>query len=146
MAAAVSGQAQSLQTDHQGSPTTVDCGNLSFFVVDRDGQLAVRVRDRDWAASKRVAPLSYFDYAPDWCITADWQVLSPVVSMEVPNVSGDLKRVEVGFKAVFSVGGQDVELLPMSVSEKEIFFVFRDRTSGKETYGAGRFLKVPACG
>ncbi len=136
------GQAQSLQTDHQGSPTTVDCGNLSFFVVDRDGQLAVRVRDRDWAASKRVASLSYFDYAPDWCITADWQVLSPVVSMEVPNVSGDLKRVEVGFKAVFSVGGQDFELRPMSVSEKEIFFVFRDRTSGKETYGAGRFLKV----
>ncbi len=25
-----------------------------------------------------------------------------------------------------------------------MFFVFRDRTSGRETYGAGRFLKVPA--
>ena len=42
------------------------------------------------------------------------------------------------------VAGQAVTLLPMAVSEKEVFFVFRDRTSGKETYGAGRFLKTPA--
>ena len=32
----------------------------------------------------------------------------------------------------------------MAVSDTEVFFVFRDRTSGRETYGAGRFLKVPA--
>lgn len=30
----------------------------------------------------------------------------------------------------------------MSVSDTEVFFVFRDRTSGKESYGAGRFLKA----
>jgi uncharacterized protein (DUF1684 family) len=35
----------------------------------------------------------------------------------------------------------------MAVGDDEIFFVFRDRTSGKETYGAGRFLKAnPAAG
>ncbi len=26
----------------------------------------------------------------------------------------------------------------------EVLFVFRDRSSGRETYGAGRFLKAPA--
>ena len=31
----------------------------------------------------------------------------------------------------------------MSVSDDEVFFVFRDRTSGKDSYGAGRFLKAP---
>jgi uncharacterized protein (DUF1684 family) len=30
----------------------------------------------------------------------------------------------------------------MSVSDSEVFFVFRDRSCGKETYGAGRFLKA----
>jgi uncharacterized protein (DUF1684 family) len=30
----------------------------------------------------------------------------------------------------------------MSVGDDEVFFVFRDRTSGKESYGAGRFLKA----
>jgi uncharacterized protein (DUF1684 family) len=48
----------------------------------------------------------------------------------------------VKHRAVFSVNGESVSLLPMSVGDDEVFFVFRDRTSGRETYGAGRFLKA----
>ncbi len=61
--------------------------------------------------------------------------------MEVPNVTGELQTVDVGFKAVFEYSGTLIELLPMSVKD-DVFFVFRDRTSGRETYGAGRFLKA----
>ncbi|MBL0351409.1 MAG: DUF1684 domain-containing protein [Dechloromonas sp.] len=32
----------------------------------------------------------------------------------------------------------------MSVSDKEVFFAFRDASRGRETYGAGCFLKAPA--
>jgi uncharacterized protein len=133
-----------LQTDIAGNPTTVDLGNLSFFIVDRDGHLAARLRDRDWAAGKPFAGLDYFDFDPAWRIVAEWQALSPSLRMEVHNVSGELKTVDVAHQAVFQAAGQTVILLPMSVNDKEVFFVFRDRTSGKETYGAGRFLKVPA--
>lgn len=140
----VGGEARELQTDAAGQPSTVDHENWSFFIVDRDGHLAVRLRDRDWAAGKPFAGLDYFDFDPSWRITAEWQVLSPPLRMEVHNVSGELKTVDVAHRAVFDVAGQTVTLLPMSVNDMEVFFVFRDRTSGKETYGAGRFLKVPA--
>ncbi|MDP3638336.1 MAG: DUF1684 domain-containing protein [Azonexus sp.] len=133
-----------LDTDHLGKPTTVDCENLSFFVADRDSRLAVRVRDRNWAATRPFATLDYFPFDPAWQIEAEWQSISPPLRMEVPNVSGDLKAVDVAHKAVFSVAGETVVLLPMAVSDNEVFFVFRDRSSGKDTYGAGRFLKVPA--
>ena len=133
-----------LATDRLGKPTTVDCENLSFFVVDRDSRLAVRVRDRNWAASRPFAGLDYFPFDAAWQIEAAWQSLSPPLRLEVPNVSGDLKTVDVTHQAVFSVAGQSVTLLPMAVGEHEVFFVFRDRSSGRETYGAGRFLKVPA--
>ena len=138
------GEARELQTDIAGQPTVVDFQNWSFFLVDRESRIAARVRDRDWALSQPFKGLDYFDFDPAWQIEAEWQALSPPISMEVPNVSGDLKVVEVSHQAVFEVAGQSVTLLPMAVSEKEIFFVFRDRTSGKETYGAGRFLKTPA--
>jgi uncharacterized protein (DUF1684 family) len=138
----VDGAEQTLLTDALGAPTTIEHGNFSFFVVDREGQLAVRVRDRNWRSGQSVVPLRYFEPDPDWCLSADWISISPPLLMEVPNVSGDLKPVEVGYKAVFSVAGQRVELLPMSVGDDEVFFVFRDRTSGKESYGAGRFLKA----
>ena len=69
-------------------------------------------------------------------------MLYEVITMEVPNVSGELKQVTVGFQASFDLGGLRLALLPMAVSDDEVFFVFRDRTSGRETYGAGRFLKA----
>jgi uncharacterized protein (DUF1684 family) len=137
------GVGQEMQTDLRGPPSIVNFENLSLFVVDRDGQLAVRIRDRNWAAKTPFAGLDYFAFEPAWQIVAEWQAIDPPLSMEVPNVSGDLKAVSVAHRAVFEHAGQSVSLLPMSVSDDGVFFVFRDRTSGKETYGAGRFLKVP---
>jgi hypothetical protein len=138
----VGGEARELQTDIAGPPSVVDFENWSFFLVDRENRLAARLCDRNWAVSQPFAGLDYFDFDPAWQIEAEWQPLSPPIRMEVPNVSGDLKVVEVSQQAVFEVAGQMVTLLPMAVIDKEVFFVFRDRTSGKETYGAGRFLKA----
>lgn len=139
----VGGEPSALQTDHAGQPAAVDHENWSFFIVDREGQLAARLRDRAWAVSRPFAGVDCFDFDPAWQITAEWQPLSPPQQMEVPNVSGDLKTVEVSHQAVFEVAGQSVALLPMAVGATEVFFVFRDRSSGQESYGAGRFLKAP---
>lgn len=135
------GQEVELQTDLNGQASIVDYKNWSFFVVDRNNRLAARLRDRDWALKKPFNGLAYFAYDPAWRIEADWQDLAAPISMEVPNVAGELKTVMVAQRAVFEYAGQEVELLPMSVNGNEIFFVFRDRSSGKESYGAGRFLK-----
>lgn len=133
-----------LHSDREGLPTVVDWQNMSFFLVDRDNRLAVRVRDRDWASRSPFPGLDYFPFDPAWQINAAWQSFSAPRVMEVPNVSGEMKTVSVTHHAVFEIDGQVVNLLPMSISEKDIFFVFRDLSSGKETYGAGRFLRVPA--
>ncbi len=139
---AVDREEQGLETDRNGAPAAVHIEKLAFFIVEREGRLAARVRDLDWASQRAFVGLDYFPANADWVCEAQWQEISPVLVMEVPNVTGELKPVEVRHKAVFSVAGQAVELLPMSESDKEIFFVFRDRTSGKESYGAGRFLKT----
>jgi uncharacterized protein len=138
----VTGQGRPLQTDADGQPSMVEFENWAFFPVDRDGRLAARVRDPDWAKGRPFTGLSYFDFDPAWQILAEWQAISPPLKMEVPNVSGDLKVVEVAHRAVFVVDGKTVSLLPMAVGRDEVFFVFRDRTSGQDTYGAGRFLKA----
>lgn len=134
---------QVLLTDRSGPPSRVAIDSLEFFVIEREGRLAVRLRDRNWAAGQPPPTLSFYDYDPAWRVEALWQQMATPRSMEVPNVSGELKIVTVMHQAVFEMAGQEVRLLPMSVNDGEAFFVFRDRTSGKETYGAGRFLKVP---
>lgn len=138
------GEARALASDLLGRPDIVKHENWSFFVVDREGRLAVRLRDRAWAGEQEFAGLTYFPASTEWIVEAHWVALAEPKWMEVPNVSGDLKQVAVEFKAVFTIDGQVVELLPMSVTADGVFFVFRDRTSGRETYGAGRFLKSPS--
>ncbi len=138
----VTGEALELATDRDGVATVVDCSPWAFFVVEREGRLAARVRDRAWATRQTFSGVPVYDYDPAWVIDADWQVLPQPLAIEVPNVVGDLKPVVVTHQAVFEVAGERVTLLPMAVSEQDVFFVFRDRSSGRETYGAGRFLKV----
>lgn len=136
------GGEQVLDSDRDGRPTVVEFENWAFFAVEREGRIAIRVRDRQWAQHRPFAGIDCFAYDPAWAVDAEWQPLLPPRSMLVPNVTGDLTEVEVAFRALFTVGDTCVELLPMSVGEDEVFFVFRDRTSGRDTYGAGRFLKA----
>ena len=44
--------------------------------------------------------------------------------------------------AVFQLHGKEYRLRPYleTADAKELFYVFRDETAAKETYGAGRFL------
>lgn len=136
-----------LATDRQGNPTIIEAGSLAIFVIEREGRLAARVRDRDWAARRAFVPPAMYAYAPQWRIEARWELLPAPVEIEVPNVTGELKKVRVSRQAVFAREGQTVALLPVSVDGGAAFFVFRDRTSGRQTYGAGRFLKArPARG
>jgi uncharacterized protein (DUF1684 family) len=137
------GGRRQLFSDRDGAPSEIAFGSLVLIVIERDGRLAVRLRDRNWAASRTPPRLDYFPYDPAWCIEAQWQALSPPLAMEVPNVSGDLATVLVTHQASFARDGVPVTLLPMAVGDREVFFVFRDRTSGSATYGAGRFLKAP---
>lgn len=138
----VDGPPQLLQTDRDGQPSTVNAGRYAFFIVERQGRLAARVRDLRWAEKTAPLQLDYYPEDPAWRIEARWEALVPPLAMEVPNVSGELQTVEVSHRAVFEHAGATVSLLPMSVGDKEVFFVFRDRTSGRDTYGAGRFLKA----
>lgn len=131
-----------LETDRDGRPTWVCCGDLAFFIMEREGRLAVRLRDRGWASRRHFAGLEYFPFDPAWRIEARWESLDPPQVMEVPNVTGNIKEVTVGWQAVFEVAGQAVALLPMEVGADGVFFILRDGTSGRLTYGAGRFLKT----
>ena len=134
---------QILFSDRKGHPSRVAVGALEFFVIEREGRLAARLRNCNWAAGRMLPLLDVYDYDPAWRIEALWQPLAVPQRMEVPTVAGDLKIADVTHRAVFEMAGETIGLLPVSVDDAGVFFVFRDRSSGRETYGAGRFLKVP---
>lgn len=133
-----------LRTDAAGesSASRVSWAEWSFFVIERDSRPAVRLRNLAWREKRSFDGVECYPFDPDWRIEADWEELAEPLTMEVPNVTGELKSVKVTQRAVFTRAGVEHVLLPLDVGDNGVFFVFRDATSGKETYGAGRFLRA----
>jgi hypothetical protein len=131
------------------APTTVRFGHASFYVIERDGRKALRVKDADAEARRDFSGIDYFPIDPSWRIEADWVPFVPAHDLQIGSVIGTIDTVKVPGKAVFHRDGHTLELLPYQEEPGgELFFVLADRTSGKQTYGAARFLyaALPADG
>jgi uncharacterized protein len=123
------------------APTKVAFGTASFYVIDREGRKALRVKDSAAATRQHFLGIDYFPIDPSWHIVADWVPFDPPHDLQMGSVIGTIDTVKVPGKAVFTRDGHTYELLPYQEEPGgELFFVLADRTSGHETYGAARFL------
>src|SRR5690606_13501956 len=102
----------------------------------------LRVKDTEAATRTGFLGIDYFPIDPSWRVTAKWVPFEPVHKLEIPNVLGDIDEMPVPGKAVFERDGKTFELLPVleEPGADSLFFILADRTSGKQTYGAARFL------
>ncbi len=93
------------------------------------------------------AGLSFFDYDPAWRVQAK---VEPVAQQELSIVHSDRKFTPVRrfAQAKFEVQGEELSLALYWLDSYGggIFLPFRDGTSGKETYGGGRYLLDTAKG
>ncbi|MGN2243665.1 DUF1684 domain-containing protein [Frateuria sp. GZRR33] len=128
---------------HAGAagPTLVRFGSASFYVIDRDGRKALRVKDPEAPTRAHFVGIDYFPIDPSWRIEANWVPFAPGHKLEIGSVIGTIEAVDVPGKAVFQRDGHTFELMPYQEEPGgELFFVIADRTSGKQTYGAARFF------
>lgn len=131
-----------LRDDSSPRPTIVSFGTAQFYLIDRDGKKALRVKDSAAPTRKNFVGIDYFPTNASWRVEAKWEAFNPPKELEVPNVLGNVEKYKVPGKAVFKHGGKEYEVQPVleTADAKELFLIFADKTSGKETYGAGRFL------
>lgn len=124
-----------------GRPVTVTCGTVSFFVIERGGRLALRVRDTESKRRREFAGIDYFPVDPTWRIEATWEPYPRPREVPIKNIIGQESKALVLGRAVLTRDGHTIALLPLQESPDEpLFFVISDLTSGEETYGAARFL------
>ncbi|MDQ7997805.1 MAG: DUF1684 domain-containing protein [Luteibacter sp.] len=126
-----------------GKATEVRFGSANFFVIARDGKKALRVKDEKAETRTHFVGLDYFPVDPSWRVEAEWVPFDPPHEIEIGSVLGTIDKEKVPGKAVFTRDGHTYELFPIQEEPDSLFFVFADRTSGKETYGAARFLDTP---
>ncbi len=129
-----------LATDKEGPPTRLATGSMVFYVIDRDGKLFMRVKDRKSEVLQSFQGVERFPVDVHWRLTARL-VPGPAI-LDVPNVLGHQAASASPGVLVFELDGQEYRLTPTGEPGESMFLVFGDDTNGKTTYAGGRFLVV----
>jgi uncharacterized protein (DUF1684 family) len=134
--------------DAQGRPDIFGLGRLSFYVIERSGKLAVRVKDPESEVRRHFEGIE--SYPPDerYRVTATLEAYGALKEVEVPTITGDPETMLAPGLLHLTLNGEQLSLEPYvgSPDDDSYFLVFRDRTSGDTTYDGGRFLSAEAAG
>jgi uncharacterized protein (DUF1684 family) len=135
-------------TDSQGRPDVISAGRISFYIIDREGRLAARVKDPEANTRLTFPGIEHFDIDPAYRVEARFEPYAEPREVAIPTVLGtDTSMLAMGALR-FTINGEERVLEPYveSPEDKTLFLIFRDETSGLTTYGAGRFLSADAPG
>jgi len=126
--------------DTSDNPVTVTHRSLAWGIIERDGPVAIRVRDYEHPFVDTFGPLPYYEIDPAYRVTADLLRYEQPRTVAVDTVIEGFQQFPVSPGIVkFELDGQRYELEP-TISGDSLFFVFGDDTNRDETYGAGRFV------
>ena len=134
-----------LVADTKAQPTELVAGTLHFTLIERAGHMGVRVRDSVSPERSEFHGLDYFAFRPDWAVDARFEPYVPSHEITIINILGMEVKMSSPGAAVFERDGQTwrLDTLLEEPGDDKLFVMFSDQTSGRETYGAGRYLYAP---
>jgi hypothetical protein len=139
-AAGVQLKEMDLKTDVTPEYDRLALGRVKFFVIERENRFGVRVKDNEGEARKKFTGLRWFEVNPSWKIKAKF-IPSPHQVTFDTEVGVKEKDESPGY-VTFTRDGREYKMEPVK-EDDDLWFVFRDLTSGKTTYAASRFLYTP---
>ena len=131
-----------LRDDSAGAPDMLALGDLTMFVIKRGERHAIRLRDTKSRMRREFTGLTWYPVREEHRVVATFIPYEPQHSIAIPNILGETERLPCPGYASFSLQGKALRLEPVieAPGDDQLFYIFRDETSGKETYPAGRFL------
>jgi uncharacterized protein (DUF1684 family) len=135
-------EAQVLADDTAEKTDVVTLGDLSFYVIKRGDRFGIRVKDSQSPVRKHFKGIDYFPADPKWVVTGTFVPYDAPKTVLIPTVLGTTDTMEAPGLVKLTIDGQPVTLEPVVEDPKDpmLWFIFKDQTSAKETYGGGRFL------
>jgi len=128
----------------EGKPADlVTMGSLTMFVHKSGDRLAIRLRDTNSEIRRNFTGLKWFPPNEAYKVTGKFEPYPTPKAVRVPNILGDLEPYTAPGVVSFRLNGEALKLEVYdagSAENRRFFIVFRDLTSGKETYPSARFL------
>ena len=115
-------------------------GTVEFFLIRRGERVGVRVKDSASPALKEFSHLQWFGVDASWRVVGKFKPWAQPHKLTYDTVIPGLREdYESPGLVTFLKGNIEYTLEPVQ-DEGQLFYVFRDLTSGKTTYPAARYL------
>ena len=129
-------------TDDNG-PTILKLNSFLINVIKRGDRVGVRVKDTESRTRREFKGLEYYPIDSKWRVEARFEPYEPAKAIPITNVLGMTDDETSPGALAFEIGGKTYRIDPiLEKGETDLFVMIADETTGKETYGAGRYLYV----
>ena len=128
-----------------GERAGVVASGITLFVLRRGDRVGLRMLDPESTARRTFTGLTYFPLNLDYRFKAKFTAYPAPKQVPVANVLGQLVPMESPGYVEFTLKGRTHRLEPVyeTAERRDLFFIFKDLTSRRETYPAGRYLHTP---
>lgn len=127
-------------TDPNG-PTLLQQGTKRVTVIKRNAKFGLRIKDANSPARTHFLGLDYFPVNSQWRFVARFEPYNPPKKLPITNVLGMVSEETSPGLLAFDVDGKTYKVEPiLEQGETDWFIIFKDATSGKDTYGAARYV------
>jgi uncharacterized protein (DUF1684 family) len=121
----------------------VEFDSLRWTIIKRDDKFGVRLRDLASPDLKNFKGIDRYPVSTAWRLNAKWESAADSSrTIDITNVLGQSTAQKSPGSLVFSIDEKEYKLDVLKGNKEEYFIIFADATTGKETYGAGRFIYV----
>jgi uncharacterized protein len=132
-----------LKSDGEGAPDRLVLGDVQVWVHQSGDRPAIRVRDKNNPLRKEFTGMKWYPVNDAYHVEGTFEPYDKPRTVQVPNLLGDIDTMTSPGTVSFSLGGKSIRMAAIAENDKELWFIFRDLTSGNETYPAARFLYTP---
>ena len=129
------------------SPATLAIAGLNLRFYPSDDRVTFIVFDPERPEMKSFDHLLYFPPDRSYEVPAKLVKLAEPEELEIPTTRGLIKTFYRYAKIHFEMDGEKQELTALKSAltgddSEGLFIPFKDATTGRETYGAGRYLQI----
>ncbi|HKT79648.1 MAG TPA: M28 family peptidase [Vicinamibacterales bacterium] len=115
-------------------------GDITFWVHESGVRRTIRVRDPEGQVARSFAGFRWFPIDERYRVVGRFIRDAAPRTVKIPLQTGDEETYTTEGVVEFVLNGQTIRMRPMTTRPGRLYFIFRDATSGNETYEAARFL------
>ncbi|MGZ4814760.1 MAG: DUF1684 domain-containing protein [Terriglobales bacterium] len=137
-------QTVALQPDVTNHPTVLEIGDLRMHLIQREQKLGMRIKDLHSPELAAFKGTDFYPLAGNYIVKAKFIPYDQPKKVAIPTVLGQAAEMDSPGEVEFTLNGQKIRLQALTEGTPDLTFIIKDKTSGKATYPAGRFLDADA--